>query len=407
MSAERGRSVRRNGLVVISLAVFLGYTGQQVLTPVLPPLARELSLTEFQYGLLVSASALLVAVTSPLWGRCVDAWGPRPVLVCAGLGTAMGLALFTAVLDHGLRHPGDPTLVFYGLLVTRGVLFGVALAALPIAAQSYVAAMTPTPGDRVAGIARIGATIGLALVLGPGLGGLLSRFDVVGGLYGMVVLLLLGAAALGVVLPRSRSSGEVLARASDQAQTSLREDATDAHVWPLLVTGAGIYLSISLLQVSLAFLVQDRLGLDATATMGLAGLALLVGGLPMLVVQGVVIPRLGWSALRLVRTGLGVAAVGFASLAVAPTAPLVVAATALTGLGHSLAIPGNLSGLSLRFGPDRQGRIAGLAHSANAVGLVLGPILAALLYARTAGLPFVIGAGVLALLCALFSFRKM
>ncbi|QVQ52339.1 MFS transporter [Spiractinospora alimapuensis] len=407
MSATKAGSVRRSGLVVISLAVFLGYTGQQVLTPVLPPLARELSLTEFQYGLLVSASALLVAVTSPLWGRCVDRWGARPVLLGAALGAALGLGLFTAVLDYGLRHLGDPTPVFYGLLISRGVLFGVALAALPVAAQSYVASVTPTAEQRVAGIARIGATIGLALVLGPGVGGLLARVDVVGGLYGMVLLLLLGAVALGVGLPRRQPSGDAPADASHPASDPPPEDTRDVGVWPLLVTGAGIYLSTSLLQVSLAFLVQDRLGLDTSATMGLAGLALLVGGLPMLVVQGLVIPRLGWSALRLVRAGLGVAALGFAALALAPTGPLIVAATALAGLGHSLAIPGNLSALSLRFGPRRQGRIAGIANSANAVGLVAGPILAVLLYDRAAGLPFVIGAVVLTLLCSLLSFRKM
>jgi DHA1 family tetracycline resistance protein-like MFS transporter len=83
----------------------------------------------------------------------------------------------------------------------------------------------------------------------------------------------------------------------------------DHRLWPFLLTGLGIYLSINLLQLGLGFLLQDRLGLDATGTAGLTGLALLLGGVPMLVIQAVVIPRLDWSPLRLLRVGLPITAV--------------------------------------------------------------------------------------------------
>lgn len=66
-------------LLLIYVAVFGGYTGMQVLTPILPPLARELRLTEFQLGLVTSAAAVTVAVVSPLWGRRSDQWVRKPV----------------------------------------------------------------------------------------------------------------------------------------------------------------------------------------------------------------------------------------------------------------------------------------------------------------------------------------
>jgi MFS family permease len=70
-----------------------------------------------------------------------------------------------------------------GFALARGVLFGLGLAALPVAAQSYVAAITPAERDRVRGIARAGAAIGLALVLGPGVGALLAAFGLLPALY--------------------------------------------------------------------------------------------------------------------------------------------------------------------------------------------------------------------------------
>jgi DHA1 family tetracycline resistance protein-like MFS transporter len=88
-----------------------------------------------------------------------------------------------------------------GFALARGVLFGLGLAALPVAAQSYVAAITPAERDRVRGIARAGAAMGLALVLGPGVGGLLAAFGLLPALYVAPVVLLAVAIAVAVALP--------------------------------------------------------------------------------------------------------------------------------------------------------------------------------------------------------------
>lgn len=48
---------------------FLVFLGQFTLHPVLAPLTRSLGMREWQAGLIVSASALMVVLTSRLWGR--------------------------------------------------------------------------------------------------------------------------------------------------------------------------------------------------------------------------------------------------------------------------------------------------------------------------------------------------
>jgi hypothetical protein len=118
----------------------------------------------------------------------------------------------------------------------------------------------------------------------------------------------------------------------------------------------------------------------------------------MLVVQAFVIPRLGWPPLRLIRVGIPLTAVAFVVIAVWTSLPVVVAAVALSGLGHSLAIPGYTAAPTMPVGPQEQGAVAGLVGSVNASMLFLGPLLATGLYRSGPGTPFLTGAGVLLLL---------
>lgn len=378
-------------LALIYLAVFGGYTGQQILTPVLPPLTRDLGLTEFQFGLVMSVSAAVVALISPWWGRRSDVWGRKPLLVASLFGSAVGLAAFAVAVQFGLAGLIGATTVFVLLMVTRGVVFGSALAALPVAAQAYVADVTPDEPTRVKGLARVGAALGLALVLGPGLGGLLADFGVLPALYFAPALIVVVAVAVLLLVPRDH-------RPATAKTGAPRLSPFDARVWPFLVAGVGIYLSVSMLQMSIGFLLQDRLALGTRETVELAGYVLLAGGIPMLVVQGLVIPWLAWRPLRLLRVGVPLTAVAFVVIAMADSLPVLLAATVLSGVGHSLAIPGYNSALSLRVGGDEQGGVAGLIASTNGVTLVLGPLAATALYEAGVALPFVAGACVLGLL---------
>ncbi|MEJ7705042.1 MAG: MFS transporter [Geodermatophilaceae bacterium] len=384
-NAKRGRGGRTPMLVY--LAVLGGYTGQQLLTPVLPPLARELSLSELQLGSLMSASALMVVLTSTRWGHRVDVWGHKPLLVGALFGTALGTLGFAVVADIGMSGGLTTTAVFVLFLLTRGVIFGGALAALPVAAYSYVADVTSGQQERVKGLSLVGASLGLGLVLGPALGGLLGQFGLLTALYTAPVVLAVMGVGVWLRLPRED-------RRTDRPTPS-KVSASDPRMWPYLTVGLALYLSISLLSMSIGFLVQDRLGLDSAGTAGSTGVILLAGGLPMLLVQGFVVPKLGWSPVTLLRVGVPVAGVAFGVLVFAPDFITLLIATTVAGVGHSLAMPGYNAAPSLAFGPEEQGGVAGLIGSTNALTLVIGPLAATSLYQVAPGAPFALGAAVL------------
>jgi len=394
-------SVREGGgsrvLALPFLAVLGAFAGQFVVFPVLPPLAREVGLSEVQLGLVITLAAVAVFVFSPAWGRRSDAWGRKPVLVAGLLGSALALYAFAAVSQLGLAGAlSVPTLLVL-MLATRGIMFGMVLSAVPVAAQAHVADLTSGERERTKGIAAVGAAQGLALVLGPAVGGLLAGvLGLLGPLYFAPTLVLLAAALVWLLLPapRPRRAGAAPPRLSP----------LDGRVWPFLVVGFGLFLSLSIVQITVGFLFQDRLNLSAEETAQAVGLGLFVAGLVLVLAQAAVVPRLGWPPLGLMRSGIPVVAAGLAALAVAQSFAPMVAALALVGLGLGLAIPGYTAAPTLLVAGDEQGGVAGLVAATNALTFVFGPLVGTALYELAPSCPYIVGA---LLISALFVFVLM
>ena len=171
--ARTGRGMRRP-ILLACLAVFGLMAGQQMLNPILPPLAREFGFSELALGAVWAVGGAGVVLASPFWGRRTAHWGHRPVLLISLVGAMLGLLGFAFVAQAGLRGALAVPVLFAGVLLTRGIVFGLAWAATPVTAQSYIADMTSGPAERVRGMSMFGAAQGLALAVGPALGGVLS-----------------------------------------------------------------------------------------------------------------------------------------------------------------------------------------------------------------------------------------
>lgn len=353
-------------LLIAVLAVF---SAQQLLTPILAPLSRDLALSETQLGLVITVAAAALTVASPLWGRALDTVGLRRVLL-AGLGLATaGLAGFAVAATAGL----SPNLTLTLMLATRSLLFGAGVAALPVAALAAASTLTTTEADRTRAVGLVGAAQGLSLVLGPATGGALAA--------GSLLLPLYLAPALTAVLTiwifLTVRHAQVV-RPTGTRVTGVRP--WEPHLWPLFTIGFLLYLSLGLVQVIIGFFVADRLHLDARQTAGAVGIALFVAGLMLVGVQGAAVPKLGWPALRLIRVGTPIAAAAFAVLALADQLWSITAAFAVLSVGLGLAIPGFTAAPTLAVGPEHQGSIAGLINATTGATFIVGPLLGTALY---------------------------
>jgi MFS transporter, DHA1 family, tetracycline resistance protein len=376
-------------LGLLFIAVFSALMSQFIFLPVLPPLAREVGLSEFQTGLLITVAALMFVLGSPLWGRGTDVWGRKPVLMVGMVGVALSFYAFDFVVQLGLARALAGPLLFALMLATRGILFGILMPAVLVSSQAYVADTTTGQSERTRGIAAIQGANSLGLV-GLALGGLLAGISLLAPLYFAPALILVVALLVWRFLPKLPKGAN--------AGSSPRLSPVDGRIWPFLLVGFTIFLSLGAANITVGFLFQDRLSLAAQETAQAVGLALLATGLAAALAQLVMVPKLDWSPLTLMRAGIPLKALGFSLLVLADSFVLLTLALVFIGLGFGLAVPGYTAAPTLLVGDDEQGGVAGLISATNGLAFVLGPLLGTALYGLSPEYPYVFSVVVLALI---------
>lgn len=374
-------------------AVFLIYLGQMTLNPIIAPLSREVGLAEWQIGVTISTAAVMVVLTSQLWGRRSQSWGRKPVLVAAFCLALVTMVLFALLAWLGMAGLVTGGLLFGPFVLLRGVGFGAAIAAVPPTAQAYIADVTPDEAARVKGMAGVGAVQGVAMVAGSVLGGLLSVFGLITPLIAVPVLL---GAGLVLIVFRLRRE-----RRHELIETPARVSPLDPRVWPFLLAGFGMFTALGFIQVITGFIVQDRLGLDARTTGLVTGGALLAAGVGMILAQAVIVPRSGWTPPTLLRVGCVIALAGFLLLipdagVAPPFVALLFVAILLIGLGLGIAMPGYTAGPTLLVSREEQGGLAGLIGATTGLTFVIAPTAGTALYGIWTPLPIIAGAVIMA-----------
>ncbi len=368
--------------------LFAAWAALMAAYPVFPPIARQLGLTEIETGILISLSALLMMLVSPFWGGLSERWGRKSVFLIGIFGAAGSILAFAVALHLGLAGVVTGGWLFALLILTRMPL-GLLIAAAPVAAQAYVADTTDAE-HRAAGMSKIGAANALGLIAGPAVAAALVTFGLLVPFYAGAAFVVVVAIAVLVAMPDTPQ------RAKAGGKTQLRP--WDGRVWPFLMVGFVSVMLVSTVQVSIGFFLIDRFALSVAESAQAGAVAFLLVGVALAVVQGALIPKLGWPPARLLRIGLPVMAAGLALLVAAPDVWGVHVAFVVTGVGAGMTFPGFQAAVTMAVGEHEQGAVAGLSGATNAGGAVIGPVVGTLLYQIAPGLPYLGGAMILTLL---------
>ncbi len=159
---------RKLAIALLLAGALCAGMGQTIVFSILPPLARQIGVSDFQVVLIFAISAFFWVSTSPYWGRLSDGGGRKKFILIGLAGFSISMLLFGGSIKLGLTGflSGLP---LYGLLVVTRGLYGVFGSAGPPAAQAYIADRTNALG-RTAGIAQFSAAFGLGSMVGPGFG---------------------------------------------------------------------------------------------------------------------------------------------------------------------------------------------------------------------------------------------
>jgi DHA1 family tetracycline resistance protein-like MFS transporter len=360
-------------LVIFSMT-FLNTLGMTIIIPVVPFLvqhyAHSVSSVAVWVGILVSAYALCSFLAAPALGALSDRIGRKPVLIASVLGSAVGFVVF--------GFGGALWVLLAGRIIDG--LTGGNISAI----FAYLADITPLE-DRASRFGLMGAVSGIGFMIGPAVGGLLSKFGL-----STPVFVAAGVAAitalLGLfVLPESldsahRSSGFSL------ADIHPLRNITDAlgrpDLRPILLVVLTMTIPMAGLQSNLSVFSLDVLHWGPTTI----GLFMLGVGVLDIIVQGGLVrflaPRIGEA--RVVVIGMIGQAIGYATLAfVASHASVwlfifggLMFAASEGGTGPALSALASHS-----VSPGEQGWLMGSMQSMNSAARVVGPLLAGALYA--------------------------
>lgn len=350
------------------------------------PLARELGIAAWQMGAAVTVAGVTWMLMARIWGAVSDRKGRRPVILFGLAGFLITYFLFVLFVDFALRTALAPLLAFAGILIGRTVA-GFFYASVPATSAALVADHF-TPEKRAGAMAAIGAASAMGMIVGPGVTALIGPISLTLPLYFTAGLPVLAFIVLWRYLPKVEQHVKPDSDAVKLSDARLRRPITFAFV---------AAFSVAVAQITVGFFALDRLHLEPAQAARVAGTALAIVGL-VLIVAYAVLGKLGWQPQRLISTGGVIAAIGFGSTIFATTPAMLWMSYGVAAFGMGWIYPSVQALAANSVENYEQGSVAGTVSAAQGLGTIVGPITGTFVYEIHVGLPYVIMAGLLLLI---------
>jgi DHA1 family tetracycline resistance protein-like MFS transporter len=358
---------QRRTLIFVFLTVFLDLLGAGILIPIMPYLVRQFRTDALTVGLLSVAFSAAQFVAAPILGALSDRIGRRPVLLFSILGSAFGYFLF--------GWAGSLWVMFLARIIdgATGGNISTAMAAI---------ADTSAPKDRAKNFGLIGMAFGLGFIIGPALGGLLSKISIQAPAYGAGVIGLV-TVTFGYFMfpetlpPERRKTGLVTAAEANPLQ-SVASAFARREIRMFLLALFFLNFAFAALQTNFSNYTIERFqfGPDDNAWV-FAFIGLLAA-----IMQGAVVrkllPVLGERKMAI--QGFLFFATGFLVVAGAPSAFWLFPGVALVAIGSSFTNPTLNAMISQRSAANEQGSILGTTQSVLSLTRVAGPAWAGFVF---------------------------
>lgn len=340
-------------LLASSLTVMAG----AIIAPSLTGMAAAFADTErveLMTRLVLTTPALAIALTATTMGLVVDRLGRRPVLVG-------GLLLYAVAGTSGMWLNS-----LEAILVGRFAL-GLAVGAIMTAATTLITDLFDgTRRGRFLGLqAAFMGLGGMVFLLG---GGALADLGWRSPFTLYIAALLLVPAALALPEARRPSAAEGAAASPPLSRETRRT------VWGMLAIGFTGMLMLYCVPVQLPFHVRQMLDAGGLATGAAIASVTVTSSLASLFFPRILsrVGNRGAVALTFAMSG-----VGFATVGLATSWPVLIAGLLVAGAGFGLLMPNLATWLAMISPPSHRGRLIGALTTSYFAGQFVSPLLAA------------------------------
>jgi DHA1 family multidrug resistance protein-like MFS transporter len=373
-------SNKRN-LVILFITLVIMLMGFGIIIPILPDMVVGLGGGGVAMGLLMAIYSAMQFLFSPMWGTLSDKFGRKPILIIGVFGNGV-------------------TMLFLGLstqlwmMFTARALAGVLSSATLPTAMAYISDSTDEK-NRGGGMGVVGAAMGLGMVLGPGVGGLMSNISLLAPFILATVLSLLAMVAIWIFLPESLPL--------DQRETNIQIRGPQlGAMWESLF-GPIAFLFVAAFMISFAmtnfegiyaYYALERYAYDPHTI----GIILTAVGLVSVLAQGALtgIATRKFGEVNVIKVSLIASVVGFLVMLLAKNLTAVILTASFFVLANAMLRPAVSSLISQRT-TRGQGIAMGLNNAYMSLGRVIGPLWAGVVIDVNLFFPFITGAAVMLL----------
>lgn len=352
-------------ILLIFLTIFISLVGFGIVIPILPLYAQS---EKFQaspavIGWLIGSFSLAQFIFTPILGRWSDRIGRRPILLCSQIGTAISFIILGAA--------GSLPILFFGR-----ILDGVTGGSISTA-QAYIADISK-PEDRAKSMGLIGAAFGLGFILGPAIGGALSRFGISVPFYFAAAIALVNGIFIYFFLPESLSPEKRKEQPSESIAQVTRETLSNPQLrMPILIYFI-LTLAFGASQSNFPLFANVRYNYTGEQI----GYLLAVGGVIAAIVQGGLLGSLTrkFGDRNIALSGMLILLASCIYMVWATSLPKLLIALGAMSIGSSLTSSLLPALISKRTLPHRQGSVLGVSQSAASLARFLGPAFGGMLF---------------------------
>ena len=364
--------MQKSGSKWLKFGLFTVGLGQSFVFVIVPPLARELGLSEIQASSVFALSAIGWALTSAAWGRASDKYGRRNIAILGLFGYSASLIAMITPLFLVEKNILDLVFLF-PLLVFGRMLNGLLGSATRPASFAYVAD-TSSKDKRTVKFARLESSFLIGTVAGPLIGGFLILISKETPFY---IFSFLGlVASVGIYRNIENKPSLVISNQNNSSKVSWKSNT----VWPFLFLASISSLCLASLIQTIGFYLFDTFpNIDDLPVVISMTFALL--SISTIVSQYLFTDAFPLTNNKLLIYGVLLLCFSYIVMAFYPKISVYYLAIIVNGLGGGLLRPAISSSLSLAQSPEHQGSVAGYLGSVYPIGHILTPILAMPIYA--------------------------
>ena len=358
-----GSSWLKFGLFTVGL-------GQSFVFVLVPPLARDLGLSEIQTSSIFAISALAWATTSAFWGRTSDKYGRRNIAILGLVGYSISLIALITPLFLAQKNLLNVTLLFPALVLGR-LINGLVGSATRPASFAYIADIT-SKDNRTVKFARLESSFLLGTVAGPLVGGFLFLISNETPFYVFSGLAFI--AAIGIY--RKLDS---VTKKKNTVKKLNKINWYSSTIWPFLAFAAVLSLCQASLLQSIGFYITDLYSdFDNLPTLISMTFALL--SISTIVSQYIFTDAFPMNNFNLLLFGTLLLIFSYFTMAFYQTISVYYLSIIVLGFGFGMTRPALASSLSLAHSPENQGSAAGYLGSVIPIGHMTTPFIAMPIY---------------------------